>query len=150
MGNEQLLTLRLHRKEAADNGASARRRTALTRPRIAVESVQSVVDRDLRVVLDGSPGEHFHAVAHRVRLAGMVEVAARCSEHGEAIEAEFAQVHAFPLAHVAEFVGRQDPAVSTPEDELAFSEAPAGVHAAALRASVAHLDVIDHSTQPTL
>ncbi len=60
------------------------------------------------------------------------------------------QVHAFPLAHVAEFVGRQDPAVSTPEDELAFSEAPAGVHAAALRASVAHLDVIDHSTQPTL
>ncbi len=71
-------------------------------------------------------------MAHGVRVAGVVEVAARRREHREAIESQLAQMDAFPLARLIEFVAPQDSHVSAAEYELASPKRSAGEDASAL------------------
>ena len=66
-----------------------RARTARAR---SSESVEPVVDRDLLTLADGAPREHLDAAAHRVRIAGVVEVAARRQQHCAALEVELGEV----------------------------------------------------------
>ena len=74
---QQLLTLGRHGEEAPDNGASTCPRPAVAWPRVPVEGVEAVVNGDLRAGCDWAPGEDPDAVAHRIGVAGVVQVTAR-------------------------------------------------------------------------
>lgn len=87
---EQPLAIDVHSEEAADHEASAVLRTALAGPAVVIEGVEPVVNGDLVAGGDGTPCEHGDAVAHGVRIAGVIEVAARRGQHREALEAQFA------------------------------------------------------------
>jgi hypothetical protein len=87
-------------------------------------------------------------MSHRVGIAGVIEVAARRCENSEPVESELTQVDPLPVSGSIELGRREDSDVAAAEDELAIVERPARVHAAALRAGVAHLDVADHGAPP--
>src|SRR2546421_9738553 len=70
------LLLRWQRKEVAGDLAGARRAAAGALPSKASERVQAVVDRDFLAGTDALPCEDFDARAHRVRFAGVIQVAA--------------------------------------------------------------------------
>ena len=143
--NEQLLALRAHREEAAHDGAGAGRRPAAATPGRAVEGIEAVVDRDLVTGGNRTPGEDLDAMAHGVRIAGVVEVAAWRREHREAIESELAQMDAFPLAGLVELLAPEDSPVSAPEYELAFLKRSTSEDASALGPGVTNLDIADHA-----
>jgi hypothetical protein len=145
MRKEQLLAVWVHGEEATDNRAGTALRAALARPGRTVEGVEPVVDRDLFAFVDSSPGEDPDAVSHGVRLAGVVQVAARWRENSEAVEPELAQVDALPVRGSIDFGGCEDPHVTASEDELGLLKRSAGVDAPALGACLAYLDITDHS-----
>ena len=94
-------------------------------PGIAVEGVEAVVDGDLLATVDCSPGEHLDAMAHGVRITGMIEVAAGRGEHGEPVETELAQVDPVPLGRSLKLVCPQHLGVTPPEDKLTLGEGAA-------------------------
>jgi hypothetical protein len=149
---EELLASRVHRKEATHDRAAAGFRPAVAGPGRAVEGVEAVVDCDLVTCCNRMPGEDCDAMAHGVRLAGVIEVAARRRENREAIECELTQMAAFPRAGMVELVAPEHPRVTAPEYELAFAKRSAGEDASALGPRVIYLDIADHvasvGTQP--
>jgi hypothetical protein len=141
---QKLLALRGHREEVADHGSGAVGRSASARPRIAVEGVQPVVDRDLLTGGDRSPREHLHTMAHGIRVAAMVQEATRGLEDREAIERQLAEMDAFPFRDRAELGGGDNTGMSSPKDELALLEVAPREDALALRSRVANLYIAEH------
>ena len=141
---EKVLAIRPHGEKAAHDGPAAAVRAAVARPAIVVERIQPVVDRDLLSGGDRAPGEHLDAVAHRIRVAGVIEVAPGRSQHPEPVEVELAQVVALPRREPGELALSHDATVATPQYELADAEAAPCEHARPLRTGVAYLDVSDH------
>ena len=135
----------VQREEATDDNTAAVRTPALAAPDRVIEGVEAVVDRDLVATGDVSPSEDYDSVAHRVRVTGVVEVAAGGQENCARVEVEFTQV---PLVIWRELVDRRvghDAAVTASEDELARREGPLCEHAEPLRARGPHLDIADHA-----
>jgi hypothetical protein len=141
---EQLLALGIHREEASHHRPGAGLGPARARPRAPVEGVEPVVDRDLLVLGYRSPREDLDAVSHGVRIAGVVQVAPRRSEDGEAIESELAQVDPLPLTERRKLTGAGDAGVAPAKDELALSKVASGVDASPLCPGVSDLHVFDH------
>jgi hypothetical protein len=139
--------LRAHREEAAHDGAGAGLRPTVAGPGRTVEGIEAVVDRDLVTSCNRMPGEDLYAMAHGVRVAGVVEVAARRPEDCEAIESQLTQMEAFPLARPIELDAPKDSRVSAPEYELTFLKRSAGENTSALGTRVPYLDIADHTTQ---
>lgn len=76
----------------------------------------------------------------------MIEVAPGRGQHGEALEAQLADMEAVPVRQPGQAVGRHDAGVAAPEEELAFSEGTLGEDTQALRAGGPRLDISDHAT----
>jgi hypothetical protein len=93
------------------------------------------------------PCEDLDAMAHGVRFAGVVELAARRRENREAIESELTQMDSFPLARLIEFVGPEDSRVSALEYEVTLPKRSAGEDSSALGPRVTYLDIADHTSQ---
>jgi hypothetical protein len=144
---QELLALRVHCEEAAREGAGAGLRPAVAGPGRIVEGIEAVVDRDLVTSCNRMPGEDLYAMAHGVRVAGVVEVAAGRCENREAIESKLTEMDAFPLARPIELVAPEDSRVSAPEYELTFLKRSAGEDASALGPRVTYLDIADHTSQ---
>jgi hypothetical protein len=121
---QEPLALRVHCEEPAHDGAGAGLRPAVAGPRGTVKGIEAVVDRDLVTHCNRMPGEDLYAMAHGVRVAGVVEVAARRRENREAIESELTQMDAFPRARPIELVARKDSRVPAPNARRAKTPRP--------------------------
>src|SRR5207245_11049842 len=84
----------LDAEEIADDLAAAVHAPAEARRALAARGVQPVIDRDLFARADASPREDLDAAAHRVRITGMVQVAARWEEDRACLEIQLAEVPA--------------------------------------------------------
>ena len=72
--------------------------------RVIVEHVEPVVDRDFLIAIDGSPGEDNDAVSHRIRVTGVIEIAAGWQEHGARLEVELTEVALVILGESADLL----------------------------------------------
>lgn len=125
--------------------------TAALAPRaLLAEGVQAVVDRDLLPLADRAPGDDLDAAAHRVRFAGVVQIAARRQEHSAAVEVELRQVASVLSRQPRHLPTRDDAPVPTAEDELVLAEGSQCEDAFALRRRIAHDDIVDHRGRPDL
>src|SRR6266542_5005557 len=138
---------RIQREEAAGDLPDTARRSADARPAVGAEGVQPVIDRDLLAGPDAAPGEDPDPAPHRVRLAGVIQVAAGWEKHGAALEVELTEMTTLVFGEILGFGPRDDATVPAAEDELARAKAASGEDAFPFGTGVSDDDVRQHAPQ---